>query len=82
MRITIEIPDDLLKDVERIASNQGLTIEELAVAALQQAVAAEDAGRHPFRRDKRPFGGRGLQAGLLAADWNAIRRLSYGRRGG
>ena len=44
--ITAEIPDPVLKSMQRIASNEGVPVERLAAIAIAQAVGAW-GNQHP-----------------------------------
>jgi hypothetical protein len=82
MRITVEVPEDLLQEARRIAREKGVPLESLVETALRQVVEAEQTQREPFRLRKHPFGGQGLHPDLVDADWSEVRRRVYGRRGG
>jgi len=76
MKTTLDLPDALLNEAQRIAQENGLTLAALVEDALRQTVEARQL-REPFRLGKHPFGGQGLHPDLRNAEWSEIRRRAY-----
>ena len=80
MKTTVEISDDLLKRVKRIAADEGTTVRRLIEDGLRTSLA-ERRRRVPFRLRKASFAGNGLHTAIPAAGWSALREQIYKGRG-
>jgi len=56
MRTTLRLDDDLLIELKRRASQQGLTLSELVNLALRQSLSAPKRPRRLFRQKTRDLG--------------------------
>lgn len=72
MRTTIEIADDLLDQVQRLAARRGVTLRTLVEEGLRHVVTSEHGGRAFQLRDA-SFTGEGLQLAFEGAAWDRIR---------
>ena len=80
MKITIELPDDLLGRSKAIARRENSTLEALIEEGLRLALRARTRKRvAPFAMQ--PFQGDGLTPEFAAAGWEGIRDEIY-RDGG
>jgi hypothetical protein len=81
MKTTVYIPDSLLEEARKIASQEGTTIKALIEEGLRRTI--DDRKRKPtFRLRKATFKGKGLRQDAAGASWERIREMSYGDRGG
>ncbi|MBZ5592250.1 MAG: DUF2191 domain-containing protein [Acidobacteriia bacterium] len=78
MKTTVEIPDALLKEARKYASQRGLTFREVIESSLRRTLEQERSLKKPFRLRKVTFKG----TGQLIHDWETIRALIYEGRGG
>lgn len=80
MKTTVEIPQTLLDEAQKLASHEGTTLLALVEEGLWRIIAE---GRHAgaFRLRKATFKGTGLQAGLAGVPWERIRDMAYEGRG-
>lgn len=75
MKTTIELPDALLEQARRFASDHDMTMKALIEQALREAMAKEKE-RKPFRlRDGSFDGGKGMSPDLKS--WEQIRDIIY-----
>ncbi len=76
MKTTIELPDELLEQVRRVARREGGTLRGLVEEGLQRSLKAR---RRMARRhlDFPTYGGSGLMAEFHSAPWNRIRDEIY-----
>ena len=81
MKTTVHIPDSLLEEARKIASQEQTTIKALIEEGLRRTI---DDRKHKraFRLRKATFKGNGLQSDVADASWEKIRDLSYRGRGG
>jgi succinylarginine dihydrolase len=81
MKTTVEISDNLLEEVKKLAAREGTTVRTLIEQGLRQIIAAR---KRPgvFRLRKATFKGKGLQPGVSTATWDQIRDMAYQGRGG
>lgn len=82
MRTTLILPDDVYRDVKRLAADEGRTVTSVVEEALRAALArhraaADDAARPPYR--VRPTGDGGLQPGVDLTDTAALLDAMEGR---
>ena len=81
MKITIDIPEPLLRDARKLAARKGTTLSGLVEQGLRRVL--EDSHRaRTFRVRKASFRGRGLQPEHRDASWEQLRALAYESRGG
>jgi len=78
VKTTVEIPDALLKEAQKYASQHGLTFREVVETSLRRTLQQEQGVKKPFRLRKVTFKGKGQ----LIQDWDTIRALIYEGRGG
>ncbi len=81
MKTTIEIPNSLLEEARKLASQEGTTVRALVETGLRR-VLTERKKRGPFKLRKASFKGNGLQPGVTDASWERIREMAYEGRGG
>jgi hypothetical protein len=80
MKTTIDISDALLREAKKLAAREGITLKTLVERGLHRVLAeTKQAPRFKLRRAS--FKGKGLQAELRDASWEAIRDLAYEGRG-
>ena len=80
MKTTIELPDELLEQVRRVARSEGATLRALVEEGLQRSL---EARRRMVRRDLDfpSYGGSGLTDRFQGEPWNRIRDEIYAERG-
>ena len=81
MKTTIEIPNSLLEEARKLASQEGTTVRALVETGLRR-VLAERKKRGRFKLRNASFTGNGLQPGVTDASWERIREMAYEGRGG
>ena len=81
MKTTVEIPDALLEEARKLAARSGTTLRVLIIEGLRSSIT-ERRRASAFKLRDASVAGKGLQPGIEAADWNAIRQLAYESRGG
>ena len=81
MKTTVHIPDSLLEEARKIASQEHTSIKALIEEGLRRTIDNRKQNR-VFRLRKATFKGNGLQSDVAGASWDRIRKLSYGDRGG
>ena len=76
MKTTIELPDELLNEVRRVARKEGSTLRQLVEEGLRRSL---EARRRMVRRhlDFPSYGGSGLATELQDAPWSRIRDEIY-----
>lgn len=80
MRTTLLLPDDLYREVKRVAADDGRTVTSFVEEALRAALARRDerpADRPRYRVT--PVSGRGTQPGVDLTDSSALTDLMEGR---
>jgi hypothetical protein len=80
MKITVEIPNSLLKQAKRLAAREHTTVRALMEEGLRR-VMAERKGAKPFKLRKVSFRGNGLQPQMVGPAWQRIRDAAYEGRG-
>lgn len=80
MKTTVELPDELLNQVRRVARREGTTLRGLVEEGLQRSL---EARRKMVRRclDFPSYGGSGLTTELQGAPWSRIRDEIYREHG-
>ena len=76
MKTTVEIPDAVLKEARRVATQEKTTVRALIVDGLRR-VLAERKRKGTFRLRKASFKGSGLHPDLAGAPWERIRDTIY-----
>jgi Bacterial antitoxin of type II TA system, VapB len=81
MKTTVEIPQTLLDEARKLASQEGTTLRALVEEGLRRIIAER---RHAgaFRLRQATFKGTGLQVGVAGVPWEGIRDMAYEGRGG
>ena len=80
MKTTIELPDELLEQVRRVARREGASLRRLVEEGLQRSL---EARRKAARRDLDfpSYGGGGLTSEFQGAPWSRLRNEIYRERG-
>jgi hypothetical protein len=81
MKTTIDIADSLLAEAKEVAARQGTTVRSLVEEGLRLAIQRHGEGE-PFRLKPASFRGDGVRADVSLEDWDQIRGMIYGGRGG
>ena len=76
MKTTIELPDDLLEEVRRVARKEGATLRALVEEGLRRSLEAR-RGKVRRRLDFPSYGGSGLTTEFQGAPWSQIRGEIY-----
>lgn len=79
-KTTIELHDTLLRDVKKMALEEGTSVKALIERGLR-AVVKDGRRRGRFKLRRASFAGDGLSAGRSLQDWAAIRDQIYAERG-
>lgn len=76
MKTTVEIADELLDEVKRLAEKDQTTVRALIEEGLRQVVAIRArSGR--FRLKKASYRGKGLHPEVQGGNWETIREFVY-----
>ena len=79
MKTTVELPDELLREVQRLARAEGTTMRSLMEEGLREVIARHlAAGRFTLRDASVP--GEGVSAQFADASWAQLREAAYGNR--
>jgi predicted transcriptional regulator len=79
MKTTVELPDELLREVQRLARAEGTTMRSLMEEGLREVIARHvAAGRFSLRDASVP--GEGVSAQFADATWAQLREAAYGDR--
>jgi hypothetical protein len=81
MKTTIDISDALLTEAKELAAKQGTTVRSLVEEGLRLAIQRHTQGE-PFRLRPASFQGDGLREDVSLENWEQIRGMIYGSRGG
>lgn len=79
MRTTVDLPDELLAEVQRIAREQKRTMRSVMEEALRSTIAKYQRAQ-VFELPDASVDGNGLQPALRDADWDELRAAAYGNR--
>ena len=80
MKTTIELPDGLIRQVRRVAQQEGVSLRALVEQGLQRSLEARrQAVRRPL--DFPVYGGSGLTQEFRGTLWSCIRDEVYRERG-
>ena len=80
MKTTIELPDELLEQVRRVARSEGATLRGLVEEGLHRILEARRR-MAPKHLDFPSYGGSGLTVEFQGAPWNRIRDEVYREHG-
>jgi len=81
MKTTVDIADELLDEVKRLADKDQTTVRALIEEGLRQVIVTRGRTGH-FHLKKASFKGKGLQPGVQGGTWETIRELIYEGHGG
>jgi hypothetical protein len=81
MRTTLRLDEDLLREVERLAAEERMTLTAVLEQALREMLARRREQRHRPRVPLPTFGGRGLQPGVDLDDSATLLDLMDDRDG-
>lgn len=73
MKLTLDLPEPLLKEATALAARDGITLTELIESSLRQAIE-QRSSQPPFHLPDASWGQGGLLAGY---DWSRIREKIY-----
>jgi predicted transcriptional regulator len=79
MKTTVELPDELLHEVQQIARAEHTTMKSLLEEGLR-AVIDRHRGAQVFVLRDAGVDGRGLNPEVAEGGWTTIRELAYGER--
>lgn len=79
MRTTVDLPDELLLEVQRIAREQHRTMRSVMEEALRSTIAKYQ-GVQAFELPDASVGGNGLHPEFREAGWDELRAAAYGNR--
>jgi hypothetical protein len=79
MKTTVDLADELLAEIQRIAHEQGRTMKSLMEEGLRDVIASYQQAE-AYRLPDASVGGDGLQPGFQDADWEELRDAAYGNR--
>jgi hypothetical protein len=79
MRTTVDLPDELLLEMQRIAREQNRTMRSVMEEALRATIAKYQQAQ-AFELPDASVGGNGLQPAFRDADWDELRGAAYGNR--
>ena len=82
MKTTIDIADSVLEAAKTTAAREGTTLRALVEEGLRTVLGKRKAKVPRFKLRDGSVGGNGLQPGVDFSDWESIRSLMYGDRGG
>lgn len=81
MKTTVDIPQSLLDEAKKLAATNRTTVKALVEEGLRRVIS-EHQRSEMFRLRKATFKGKGLQADMAGATWEAMRERAYEGRGG
>jgi Bacterial antitoxin of type II TA system, VapB len=79
MKTTVDLPDELLREAQRLGREEGITLKSLLEEGLRAAIARHRGGPRYVLRDA-SVDGHGLQAAARNASWPELREIIYGDR--
>jgi len=79
MRTTVDLPDELVIEVQRIAREQKRTMRSLMEEALRATIDKYHRAE-AFELPDASVDGNGLQPAFRDADWEDLRAAAYGNR--
>lgn len=81
MKTTIDIADSLLAEAKTVAAREGTTVRSLVEEGLRLAIARREEGSS-FQLRPASFRGDGVRPDVSLEQWENVRGLIYGGRGG
>ena len=81
MKTTVQIPDSLLTEAQRVARRERTTLKALVQEGLRRVVD-ERRRQKTFHLRKASFKGDGLAPAMEGAPWERFRDMAYEGRGG
>jgi len=82
MRTSIDIPERLLHEAKELAHKRHTTLREVVLEGLRTVLDHTKSRPKSFRLKDLSYGNGGLVEGLLATDWDEMRKRAYEGRGG
>ena len=79
MKTTMDLPDELFREVQRVARDEGVSMKSLMEEGLR-AVLERRRGAGRFRLPDASVDGNGLQPEFRDASWEQLRAAAYGDR--
>ncbi|HLI37210.1 MAG TPA: type II toxin-antitoxin system VapB family antitoxin [Streptosporangiaceae bacterium] len=79
MKTTVDLSDELLLEIQRIAREQNRTVKSLIEEGLRDVIASHQRAE-VFRLPDASVDGNGLQPRFRDASWEEIREAAYGNR--
>jgi hypothetical protein len=79
MRTTVDLPDELVHEVQRIARDQHRTMRSVMEEALRTTIAKYQRTQ-VFELPDASVDGKGLQPEFRDASWDELRAAAYGNR--
>jgi Bacterial antitoxin of type II TA system, VapB len=79
VRTTVDLPDELVLEVQRLAREQNRTMRSVMEEALRASIAKYQQVQ-AFELPEASVGGNGLQPEFRDADWDELRAAAYGNR--
>ncbi len=79
MKTTVDLPDELLLEVQRLSREERTSMKSLMEEGLR-AVIARHRSAARFRLRDASAGGHGLQPQFREASWEDLRAAAYGDR--
>ena len=79
MRTTVDLPDELLLEVQRIAREQNRTMRSVLEEALRSTIAKYQQAQM-FELPDASVDGNGLRPAFRDGDWEELRAAAYGTR--
>jgi len=81
MKTTIQIPDGLLTEAQRLAKREHTTLKALVQEGLRRVID-DHRRKRAFQLRKASFKGDGLAPAMEGAPWERFRDMTYEGRGG
>ena len=78
MRTTVDINDELMRQIKRLAADENVSLKQLIERALRELTRRRASGRRAYKLRWRPEHGR-LQSGVKIEDRDALFDLMDGR---
>ncbi len=79
MKTTVEVPDELFQEIQRIARDEGVSMRSLMEEGLR-AVLERHRRAGSFRLPDASVDGNGLRTEFQGASWDELRAAAYGNR--
>ena len=80
MKTTMELPDELLEQVRRVAQQEGIPFRRLVEEGLQRSLKARRKAAHR-ELDFPSYGGSGLSSEFQGGSWSRLRDEIYREHG-